>query len=630
MANVTFFFTIREVKSRRANEELQVERIARNIATMQLVDRLDWSIYQNYITQLTAVNDDIVYIAIYDDRQYLRAHALNANLVDIGKSEPLSQRQQGEIVRRLDEGAVAQESQEDIRTQTVNIQSGDRVLGSVHVGFSLIEINDELRHGIIRTILMAVTFLVIFGTVSILLSRRLTKPIEHLSAAMDEVKAGNLDQEVAIENRDEIGQLAMDFNEMVEGLRERRTIESLGRELGATFQLERLASLVRERLSGAIGAAGAALFLRDRKEGDRYSEVTEGSAQSATLTLDKQARSYLLEKPDGFVLESSPETVQKAVSLNSGKGNGLVIPMLVKGNLFGMLIFDIHKGENGINPKRQHFAAILANQAALALENSLLYDDLREQERLKHELEIARTVQMKLLPGDIPAIRGFQIDSSCLPAHEVGGDYYDVFFLDKNQVGIAIADVSGKGTSAAFYMAEIKGMMLSLTAVHRSPKKLLVELNRQLYRNLERQQFASMIYGVLELKSRRFVFARAGHNSLLYIPAKGHCDLITPSGIGLGLDSGKVFEKELEEVELPLASGDTFVLYTDGLTDAMNIDREEYGEDRLIQSASEKRHCDATDIRGHILENIQNHVNGNNPHDDLTMVVVKHQENSVR
>ena len=625
MASVTFFFTIREIESRRVDVENQVERIARNIATMQLVDRLDWSIYQNYITKLITVDEDIIYIAIYDDRLDLRAHSLNLNLVEVDNNGTISRRRQEEIVQRLDEGAVAIESQDDMRTQTVNIQSGDHVLGSVHVGFSLIEINNHLRDDIIRNVSMALFFLVIFGTLSVIFSRRLSKPLEHLSAAMDGVKAGDLDHKVKIVNRDEIGKLAANFNDMVDGLRERRIIEKLGQELGATFQLDRLALLIRERLKGVIGAKGAILFLRDRQNKNLFYEINpeQNSDEPRALKLDDPVQTIFLENSDGFFLKMAPEIVQNAFSNPFRDNNDLVIPMNIKGELFGLLVFEGQTEENQVDRKRQHSASILANQAALALENSLLYDDLRDQERLKHELEIARDVQKKLLPSEMPVLPGFEVDSTCIPANEVGGDYYDLFRMDEDRMGIVIADVSGKGASAAFYMAEIKGMMMSLVPIHRSPKSLLVDLNHKLYQTFERNIFTSMIYGILDFKKNQFNFARAGHNSLLHIRADGFCDLITPPGIGLGLDSGRLFEQQLKEVELILNPGDSFLLFTDGLTDAMNSKMEAYGEERLIETICKKQHLDASHICSYILRSVQDHVNGHDQHDDLTMVLVK-------
>ena len=139
----------------------------------------------------------------------------------------------------------------------------------------------------------------------------------------------------------------------------------------------------------------------------------------------------------------------------------------------------------------------------MAIENALLLNELTEQERLKRELEIARTVQNSLLPQSNPEISGLDIDGLCIPATEIGGDYFDFFPLDNHTLGIAIADVTGKGTSAAFYMAVVKGIMLSLTPIFSSPQQLLSELNRRLYGTMERKIFVTMIYGIFDIKKNK-------------------------------------------------------------------------------------------------------------------------------
>ncbi|MFQ5584303.1 MAG: HAMP domain-containing protein, partial [Calditrichia bacterium] len=493
MTTVTYFFTIRELEARRAAVESQISRIAQNIATMQLLEQQDWNVYQDYITQLMAFNEDIIFIAIYDDRNTLRAHTINTNLIELDK--PLrSRRRQAELVRRLDSGAVSPESRNDLRSERVNILVGDRVLGSVHVGFSLIDINDELLRGIGLNIGLGLFFIALFLGISIFFSRRLTRPLEQLSMAMEAVNKGDLDQKVKPQTRDEIAQLTLTFNEMIEGLRERQIIEKLGGELSATFQMENLATLVRESLKNAIGAAGARLYIRLNSDGAMFYEVTGQRKEKQDfppLIIDGEVKKFIIERQNGFLIHSAPEIIMKALNHDQSDEAGLVVPMMVKNELFGMLFFALPTQRENFSEKQIHFASTLANQAALALENALLYEELREQERFKRELEIAREVQQKLLPTRMPTYPGYQFDAVCESAQEVGGDYFDFFPLENDLLGIVIADVSGKGTSASFYMAELKGMMLQLTSNFTSPRLLLIELNKKLFLNLERRVFVT-------------------------------------------------------------------------------------------------------------------------------------------
>ncbi len=625
MVIITYLFTIRELANKRRAVEWQIRRIAQNIATTQLLDRQDWSVYQNYISQLMAINDDIIYIAIYDDRNSLRAHALNRNLVEM--DQPVySQRAVAEVVKQLDGGGVAEESQGDLRSERINILIGDRVLGSVHVGFSVIDINRDLRNGILLNVLLG--FIFIFGAViaAVLISRRLTRPLEDLNKAMQALDEGNFSSCDEPATHDEIADLTRSFNDMVEGLQERQIIENLGYELSASFQFDRLALLVRDRLSNAIGAADARMYIRDSDENGLFKEITVPENQQSIfppLLLNPQIVGFLQQQRNGFMILSAPEPVLQALKHDNRSEDGLVVPMTVNDELFGLLFFELPKESENYSKKQIHFAATLAGQAALALENALLYDKLRKQERMKRELEIARDVQQKLLPAKMPEIPGFQFDGVCLSAQEVGGDYFDFFHLANGNIGIAIADVSGHGASASFYMAEIKGMMLYMTTIFDSPRHLLIELNKKLYQNLERRIFVTMTYGILNPAQNRLIFARAGHNPLLKICAAGQHRFFTPPGIGLGLDAGERFERQLEEIQLDLNHNDTLLFYTDGLVETMNPDNDLFGEQQLLKSLNSVHQHSLMDVRISILNALKKFMNGAQQQDDITMVLLR-------
>ncbi len=222
----------------------------------------------------------------------------------------------------------------------------------------------------------------------------------------------------------------------------------------------------------------------------------------------------------------------------------------------------------------------------------------------------------------MPQLRNFQFDAICQPAQEVGGDYYDFFQLDENRLGVVIADVSGHGTSASFYMAEIKGMMLQLASAYLPPKTVLNELNKKLYHNIDRNMFITMIYGVLDIRKNTFNFARAGHNALLKIDADNQHHFMIPPGIALGLDAGNIFENLLEEVTVELNSAETLVFYTDGLTEAMDKNKECFGEERLLDCLLTHERQDVLQLRIDIIESLGEFMAGSQPHDDITMVLL--------
>ena len=257
-----------------------------------------------------------------------------------------------------------------------------------------------------------------------------------------------------------------------------------------------------------------------------------------------------------------------------------------------------------------------------------LLAEMAEKKRLAEELRIARDIQMSLLPHGPIGIPGLAMTANCTPAREVGGDYYDVFPIDDHRIGVLIADVSGKGTSAALYMAELKGLMLSLSQIHRSPRALMLAANRIIADNLDSRSFITMTYAVFDLQALTMTYCRAGHTPLIHLPAQGarrRARLLTSGGmvLGLKLDNGEKFAELLEEVTLPLNTGDLFVLFTDGITEAMNAGEELFGEDRLGALIEEHADLPFDELRERIYREVRAFAGEPGPHDDMTLILLK-------
>jgi serine phosphatase RsbU (regulator of sigma subunit) len=255
-----------------------------------------------------------------------------------------------------------------------------------------------------------------------------------------------------------------------------------------------------------------------------------------------------------------------------------------------------------------------------------------EKKRLEEELRIAHEIQMSLLPQGPLVMPGLSVTALCVPAREVGGDYYDFLPLGDQRVGVLIADVSGKGTSAALYMAELKGLMLSLTEIHRSPRELLIAANRIIAQHLDARSFITMTYAVLDLRARTMTYARAGHTPLIYVPGTGvdsrRAQILAPDGLVLGLkiDNGEMFERLLEEDTIPLHAGDLYLFFTDGISEAMNTHDDCFGETRLGQLAEDHADLPSDELRERVLREISAFVGDAPQHDDMTMILLKVDE----
>lgn len=272
-------------------------------------------------------------------------------------------------------------------------------------------------------------------------------------------------------------------------------------------------------------------------------------------------------------------------------------------------------------------AAALVKKQHFELSVDLMPKHIRrisERERMAKELEIAKSVQTNLLPKTTPSVSQFEFAGLCIPALEVGGDYYDFIQMQEGNVGVAIADVSGKGLPAAIYMTLTKGALQASAENQISPRKVLSKINHIVYRSISRGTFVSMIYAIMDTRSRKVKFARAGHNPLaLFSSDDKSAKLFTPNGLALGLDNGDKFDATLEEMEIELKPGDVLIFYTDGFTEAMDSQANEFGEDRLVGLIESNRHLPVDEM----LERIEGGVRkftGNAPqHDDMTMVAIK-------
>ena len=260
-----------------------------------------------------------------------------------------------------------------------------------------------------------------------------------------------------------------------------------------------------------------------------------------------------------------------------------------------------------------------------------LLQQAAEKKRLEEELRIAHEIQMSLLPQGPLLMPGLSVTALCVPAREVGGDYYDFLPLDDHSVGVLIADVSGKGTSAALYMAELKGLVLSLSEIHRSPRDLLIAANRIIAKHLDARSFITMTYAVIDLHARTMTYARAGHTPLIYVPGNGdsrRARILIPEGmvLGLKLDNGEMFERILEEETIQLNSGDLYLFFTDGISEAMNAQEDCFGEQRLGQLVEAHSHLPSDELRERVLREISSFVGDAPQHDDMTMILLKVDE----
>ncbi|MCZ6702020.1 MAG: PP2C family protein-serine/threonine phosphatase, partial [Ignavibacteria bacterium] len=224
----------------------------------------------------------------------------------------------------------------------------------------------------------------------------------------------------------------------------------------------------------------------------------------------------------------------------------------------------------------------------------------------------------------IPQIRNLDICGEMIPAMQVGGDYYDLLPVNgsDSKLFVVIGDVSGKGLAASLYMTKLQTMVQFACTAEKSPKEILVEINKRIYSEIERNWFITMSIAYFDLEKNIVKFCRAGHMPLL-TAINGTVQSYRTQGIGVGLEKGNIFEKSLMEEELELKPGQTYAFFTDGITEAMNEQQDMFGEDKLSSILKSKSFQLSTEIMDEIWSSINTFRGSAEVNDDMTMVIVK-------
>ncbi|MDD2710219.1 MAG: SpoIIE family protein phosphatase [Verrucomicrobiae bacterium] len=302
----------------------------------------------------------------------------------------------------------------------------------------------------------------------------------------------------------------------------------------------------------------------------------------------------------------------------------LAAPLIFRNRLLGVLAMVNTLDEKPFNESDLSLVTSLANQGAFAIYNGNLYQMLAEKERMDRDLAISREIQQLLMPKKFPWIEGMEVAAFTDPALQVGGDYYGFVQVDADHWGFSIADVSGKGVSGALIMAMCRSALRTMAMGRLSPAQVLKEVNRSIFPDMREEMFISLVYGVLNTKTRQFDFCRAGHEPVLVFREGGKkVERLVPRGMALGIDNGRVFDNVLEEKRIVLKPGDAVLLYTDGITEALDEAEREFGLDRLIEAARSSMGRPALEMVSEIKAQLGRFTGHHPQDDDMTLVIIR-------
>lgn len=409
-----------------------------------------------------------------------------------------------------------------------------------------------------------------------------------------------------------------------------KALLEFSQDLPRQMNLEQILNSVVSRISSTMHVEKVAVVLCDEAEGclsisqniDR-SCCEFGNAQNGLIELlrdNKSPQSLSFIEDEGEVFEIDPQDKSKIVR----SGITLAVPMILADRLIGTINVGPKMSGKAYSQEDIDLLSTVASQAAIAIENARLHTTEIEKQKIEEEMALARKIQQGLLPKSDPAINGLDVTGVSLPALSVGGDYFDFIQLNEKKLLVVVADVSGKGMSAALYMSKIQGMMQLASHMYDSPRDMLIHVNRRLYDGIERKSFITMILALFDLESKEVRICRAGHNRAI-VGVNGTMEYLISKGIGLGLERGPLFESHLQEVSYPLTDNSLFFFYSDGLTEAMDTQQQQFGEEAICDLVRINRNLPAREIQRSVIQAVERFKGEAEQHDDITLVVVKYR-----
>lgn len=402
-------------------------------------------------------------------------------------------------------------------------------------------------------------------------------------------------------------------------------LNDLALDIGGRVDSEKIMRTIISRSIRAVGAEQGDITLVNEdpaESGQTLVRSMVSSASHSPLHLDQNLLGWMQIHKEPLII-NSPGTDDRfrEVKWESSIHSVLSAPMMVKSKLIGILtVYNKKEEKECFSESDRRLLSIIAAQSAQVVENARLYEEEQAYREMQRELELACDIQKKLLPSDHPDITGYLVGGKNLTAHSVGGDYFDFIPLGQHHWAICLGDVSGKGMPASLLMSNMQAILRSHLIHQISPGKILEIANHQLFKNTSAEKFATLFLGILDTETNVMNYSNGGHEYPYLITVEGNYQRLQSGGLPIGM----LDQQEYEESTVKLEHGCCIFIYSDGITESMNSDEEEFGENRLEEVLFEgiKKYEAPGEVIKKIFEASIEHSGQEQVFDDMTAVVV--------
>jgi sigma-B regulation protein RsbU (phosphoserine phosphatase) len=399
------------------------------------------------------------------------------------------------------------------------------------------------------------------------------------------------------------------------------TVADIAREIVQDKPIEGVLDTILEMCVDKTGAERAAIMLLDEEGNLTPQAYLSRARQHSKFAISSSIARKAIEENQAILIKdvAGDDNIQMSESIASLKIRSAICTPLWNGErTVGVMYVDTTKPDRQFGEIDLLFFSSLSGMIAEKIQNAMLADIAREKRRLDAELEIATDIQNRLFPAEIPRVKGYDLSAFNRSCTEVGGDYFDII-ASEGRIGIAIADVAGKGIGAAMLMSNLQAMLQVRSAEISDPAELLRRMNFDLITRLGEGRFITLFYLTLDPETGRIRYSNAGHNPPYRLDRNGDISPLKVSGMPLGILPDIAYD----DYETMLGPGEVLLLYSDGITECMNRTGDLFGEERLSRALQESAHGDAHSIRGAIFSAVDTFRENEPYSDDMTLIVLK-------
>ena len=424
-------------------------------------------------------------------------------------------------------------------------------------------------------------------------------------------------------NNEKTKSLQDEISRLKHAVLELAILNKLSLEIGSITDSEKIMNKIVKASITAVNAEQGVVSLIDQSIANQQKTLVRAmvsSSNSPIIHLNQLILGWMIMNLSPLIINDPKNDHRfKGVNWDDSITSVLAVPLMIKSKIIGILCVYNKRESQQFTSDDKRLLSIIAAQSAQVVENARLMEEEKLLIQMKEEVKMAGRIQIDLLPKQNPQIDGYEITGKSIPAQTVGGDYFDFIPLDENRIAICLGDVSGKGLPASLLMANLQASIRAQTLVEQKVSKCVENANNLIFHSTTPEKFVTFFFGILNTQNNLFTYSNAGHDSPFFFKSSGEIQRLTTHNILLGFRENFPFsEKQVE-----FNAGDILLIYTDGITESWNTEKEEFGEERLQNLIKQNMDITAYDLQDKVYSIIEDHSKNCAPMDDETLIIIK-------